>query len=195
MGFLNLRTIRDLVLDRQDPQFKKLEKFLNKLRVDVRTGPGGERSRVKTIRGLEPFAGEFEFTNNEGRTMRVSVRTFFFSLLRFEFFAYSSILINQDYFREAYNIHIGNSRIVGIRLSPKSGRDDIVPLELCSVRPGQLYKRKLPEELTRDMVGFSAVKPQERQRMILQEVSTFSPFYSFVCALTNFGDKFLGQEL
>jgi hypothetical protein len=59
------------------------------------------------------------------------------------------------------------------------------------VRPGQLYKRKLPEELTRDMVGFSAVKPQERQRMILQEVSTFSPFYSFVCALTNFGDKFL----
>ena len=32
MGFLNLRTIRDLVLERQDPQFKKLEKFLNKLR-------------------------------------------------------------------------------------------------------------------------------------------------------------------
>jgi eukaryotic translation initiation factor 2C len=85
MGFLNLRTIRDLVLDRQDPQFKKLEKFLNKLRVDVRTGPGGERSRVKTIRGLEPFAGEFEFTNNEGRTMRVSVRTFFFLFFALNF--------------------------------------------------------------------------------------------------------------
>jgi len=101
----------------------------------------------------------------------------------------------QDYFYEAYNIRISNSRIVGIRLSPKSGRDDIVPLELCSIRPGQLYRRKLPEELTRDMVSFSAVKPQERYRMILQEVGFFFPFYSFVCALTNFRDKFLGQEL
>jgi len=81
MGLLNLRTPRELVLDRQDPKFKKLEKFLNKLRVDVRTGPGGQRSRVKTIRGLEPMAGEFEFTNSEGRTMRVGVRTFFFFFL------------------------------------------------------------------------------------------------------------------
>lgn len=77
MGFLNLRTVRDLVLDRQDANFKKLEKFLNKLRVNVRTGPGGERSRIKTIRGLEPMAGEFEFTNSDNRTMTVAVRTFF----------------------------------------------------------------------------------------------------------------------
>jgi hypothetical protein len=60
MGYLNARTPRELVLDRQEPRFKQLERFFNKIRVDVRTGLRGEHLRVKTIHGLEPMAGEFE---------------------------------------------------------------------------------------------------------------------------------------
>jgi hypothetical protein len=51
---------------------------LKKVRVEVRTGPGGQRSRIKTIRGLEPMAGEFEFTNGEGRPTTVKVGPFYF---------------------------------------------------------------------------------------------------------------------
>ena len=59
-GYPNAHTPRELVLDRQEPRFEQLERFFNKIRVDVRTGPMGEQLRVKTIHGLEPMAGEFE---------------------------------------------------------------------------------------------------------------------------------------
>ena len=49
MGFLNLHTVHNLVLDRQDPNLKKLKMFLNKLWVNVHTGPRGEQSCIKTI--------------------------------------------------------------------------------------------------------------------------------------------------
>jgi len=52
----------------------------------------------------------------------------------------------------------------------------VVPLELCKVIPGQLYKKKLPEELIRDMVRASVVKPQDRRGMIEQEVDAFLSF-------------------
>ncbi|KIM49646.1 hypothetical protein M413DRAFT_113312 [Hebeloma cylindrosporum] len=150
MDFFGARAPRELVMDHQDPRFKRLEKFLNKVRVEVRTGSGGQRSRVKTIRGLEPMAGEFQFTNSNDELLTV-----------------------KDYFQRFYNLRIEHSRIVGIRLSGRSGRDDVVPLELCRVLPGQLYKKKLPEELTKEMVTFSSVRPHDRQRMIQAEALNF----------------------
>ena len=187
MSLIEARTARDLALDSQHPNFKKLEKFLNKVRVVVQTGPGGQRSRIKTIRGLEPMVAEFKFTNSENRTMTVKVRiTFFPSLLCFKFRLFLDFQ-QQDHFHEAYNRTLKHSRIVGIRLSPKSGRDDIVPLELCSILPGQLYRRKLPEDLTGEMVKFSAVKPQERQQLIRAEVSLcFSHLFFCICANKTF---------
>jgi hypothetical protein len=113
---------------------------------------------------------------------------FYFFFLLPSLLAHSLIIVVillQDYFFQTYNLRIEHSRLVGIRLSGKSGQDDIVPLELCRVKPGQLYRKKLPEELTRDMVEFSAVRPQDRQRMIQQAVRFFFsfPFYVFVqCA-------------
>jgi len=80
LGYLNVfaHQPQKLVLERQDPQFKRLERFLNKVRVQVQTGPRGQRSRVKTIRGLEPMAGEFEFINNKNRPTKVKVKIYFF---------------------------------------------------------------------------------------------------------------------
>jgi len=78
--FLGARAPCELVFDSQDPRYKRLEKFLKKVRVKVRTGPGSQWSRIKTMRKLEPMAGEFEFTNGNRRTMTVKVRLFFFSL-------------------------------------------------------------------------------------------------------------------
>lgn len=45
------------------------------------------------------------------------------------------------------------------------GRKDnpaIFPLEVCHVIPGQMYKRKLPASLSKDMVKFATKKPGDR---------------------------------
>ena len=97
-----VRRVRDLVWDRQEPDFKKLETFLNKLRVKVQTGPGGQRSRIKTIRGLEPMAGEFKFTNSDHRPTTVKVRLFSSLPLNM---AYSSILTTGLFSRNVQHPH------------------------------------------------------------------------------------------
>ncbi|KIM35194.1 hypothetical protein M413DRAFT_32663 [Hebeloma cylindrosporum] len=133
--FWGARAPRDLVMDRQ---------------VEVRTGSGRQWSGVKTIRGLEPMVGEFQFTNSNDELMTV-----------------------KDYFLQFYNLRIEHSRIISICLSGRSGCDDVVPLELCRVLPGQLYKKKLPGELTKEMVMFSSVRPHDCQRMIQAKALNF----------------------
>lgn len=54
MDFLNFRNVQDLQLAENHPNYKKLEKFLKKLRIKVLSGTGGKRSR---IRGIVPAGG------------------------------------------------------------------------------------------------------------------------------------------
>lgn len=44
----------------------------------------------------------------------------------------------------------------------------IVPIELCTVIEGQLYKKKLPNHLTADAVRFSTLKPGDRLDRIVR---------------------------
>jgi ribosomal protein L29 len=93
MDFLNFQDVRKLKLSDHDPNFKRLEKFLKKLRIKVRTGVNGSKSRIKTIRGLIPAAGEFIFEKDSEETS-VQVRktpSLYMSLLNFELPSCSNI--------------------------------------------------------------------------------------------------------
>ncbi|PPQ82370.1 hypothetical protein CVT25_008331 [Psilocybe cyanescens] len=137
---IRARDTRDLDLRERDMNFKNLEKFLKGVRMKVKAG----KSRIQTIRGLVPAAGEFTFIKDDTVEMTVA-----------------------SYFQQAYNIRIQYPRIIGVRLtSNKNPRQDIIPLELCEIEHGQLFKRKIPEELTSDMVRFSTMKPHVRLEKI-----------------------------
>jgi len=41
-----------------------------------------------------------------------------------------------------------------------------VPIELCEVSPGQIMRKQLPSDKTKDMVAFSTQKPHERFQTI-----------------------------
>ncbi|KAF8188322.1 argonaute-like protein [Pholiota molesta] len=144
MDFLNFQDVRKLKLSDHDPNFKRLEKFLKKLRIKVRTGVNGSKSRIKTIRGLIPAAGEFIFEKDSEET---SV---------------------QQHFYKAYGIRIEHPGIIGVRLTGKNApHQDVVPAELCEIEYGQLYRQKLPEKFTPEMVQFSTMKPQIRMQKIM----------------------------
>ncbi|KAF8898225.1 ribonuclease H-like domain-containing protein [Gymnopilus junonius] len=144
MSILGFRDVAQLELSPNGPQsryFKLLETHFKKLRCKVRTGSG--RSRTKIIHGLVANAGEYTFSKDD-----------------------QDIPVARHFY-EAHGIKIEHPTIIGVRLTNKNAeRQDIVPLELCEIEPGQLYKKKLPEEYTSDMVKFATQKPFERQKRI-----------------------------
>lgn len=51
--------------------------------------------------------------------------------------------------------------MVGVQVGNKS-MDIIIPAELCTVVEGQIYKKRVPQELTKKVVSFATQKPAER---------------------------------
>lgn len=161
-----MRNVGDLDLQRNNPNFLKLEKFLVGVRVTVKLGASNSRedtSRSKIVRNLVPNAGRFRFSKG-ARDTTVQVE--------FPLFREISIFIIQcqDHFHEAHNIVTRFPQIVGVSFEKKnSDRQNVVPLELCEVEPGQICLR-IPDELRADMVKFSAMKPNARKQRIVEEV-------------------------
>lgn len=175
MDFLGVNNVRQLELMETDANYKKLEKFLKKLRIKVVTGVNGSKSRIKTIRGLVPYGGEYQFLKEDvGETMTVAVSIIIY-LWHTAIFATKYMRPLQEYFDQAYGIRIAHRRIVGISLSGAkgSGTQDVVPMELCNVEPGQLYKHKVPESVTPQMVKFSTMKPFDRLAKIVAGVRIY----------------------
>ena len=98
------------------------------------------RSRTKTIHGFVKRAGEYTF-DKDGQDIQV-----------------------QHYFSEAYGIKMRHPTIFGVKLSKNPKKLDVVPLQFCTIKPGQLYKKKLPEVYTSDMVRFATMKPYQRHK-------------------------------
>lgn len=70
--------------------------------------------------------------------------------------------------------------IIGVSFEKRnSERQNVVPAEFCIVEPGQIC-HKIPDELRSNMVKFSAMKPGDRKRRIVKEVSLLSVFVFFV---------------
>ncbi|KAG6869093.1 hypothetical protein C0993_003413 [Termitomyces sp. T159_Od127] len=140
LNFLGKKDVRALDLDEKSPDFRALQKHLKELQVNTST----TKKRVKIIYGLVPAAGKYIFTKEDRETTV------------------------QEHYRAAHNIVIKWPNIIGVLLSPKkSSSQTVVPAEECVVLPGQLYKKKIPDHLTKAMVDFATVKPDDRLRQIV----------------------------
>jgi len=66
---------------------------------------------------------------------------------------------------------------IGVRVSPRNAPFKvIVPGELCDVLPGQLFKKKLPDVFTGEMVKFAAMRPSDRLDKIKAAVTIWILF-------------------
>ncbi|KAF9486258.1 Piwi-domain-containing protein [Pholiota conissans] len=149
MNFLQTREVRHMRLSEHDPDFKRLEKFLKRLRIKVDDLVNG--STVKTIRGLVPAAGEHFFQEEDG----------------------SFTTVKQHFYR-AYGITLAYPDIVGVRLKSKhSTHPIIIPAELCSIEEGQLLPREESATFTSDMARFSKMKPMVFLEHILAAAAAY----------------------
>ncbi|KAF9072924.1 Piwi domain-containing protein [Rhodocollybia butyracea] len=140
--FLGCGDAARLDLQAHTPDYRRLEQFLNNLKLMVNTP--ASKDRTKSIRGLIPNAGNFAFAK-DGQDMTVAT-----------------------YMKITYNIDIRYKAIVGVRLSPKNADNPtVVPLEICMVLPGQFYKHKIPDRHTKAVVEFSTLKPEQRLDAIM----------------------------
>jgi len=76
-------------------------------------------------------------------------------------------MFTQEYYFKTYNIRLQFPDIIGIELSRGSGKNTVIPAEICFVTPGQRYTRKLPQQMTSAMVDFSKFRPDKRLNMII----------------------------
>ncbi|KAJ7756861.1 argonaute-like protein [Mycena maculata] len=142
LSVLGARSVRDLRLPQErDPNFRKLQAhFKNRL---IKTQTTGDRT--KTIHAIVcgPI-GRYPFTNSDGVPTTIS-----------------------DHFRRAHNIALKYPDSFGVRISGSNAPFAVViPAELCTVLPGQLYKKRLPPAAMDSAVDFATLKPQDRLHVI-----------------------------
>ncbi|KAF9463147.1 Piwi domain-containing protein [Collybia nuda] len=149
------RDVRELAtLDGRNMKFHILKKFLLNVRITVRTIGGGKRPKV--IRDLVPFAGNYEFPKDD-----------------------QTITIN-EYYKQAYGIKLKFPNLPGIQISGKNAPFPIIiPAELCAIIPGQLYKKAIPDHLTKSMVDFATIRPDDRLRQIQHGGGIQSPLTDY----------------
>ncbi|KNZ77926.1 Protein argonaute-2 [Termitomyces sp. J132] len=73
-----------------------------------------------------------------------------------------------DYFRTQANRPLRFPANICVEV----GSGALIPLELCHVPAGQIMKKQIPPEKTKDMVEFSTMKPAERFQSISNGLST-----------------------
>ncbi|KAJ7197185.1 argonaute-like protein [Mycena pura] len=143
LAVLNTKDVRNLgPTNANQEDFRKLAKHLKNRLITTQTSKG----RTKTIRGIVPGpVGRYEFqASGTGPTTTIG-----------------------DHFRRAHNITIKYPETIGVVTSGKGAPFKVVvPLELCQMLPGQLYKKKLPPAATATVVSFAALHPNERRKRI-----------------------------
>ncbi|KAJ7129589.1 Piwi domain-containing protein, partial [Mycena epipterygia] len=125
-----------------DRERLRLQRFISGIRVlTTHAGPGG--SEVQTPRVIKKLstagASALTFQMREGQTMTVS-----------------------DYFQNTQNKPLQFPDVICCEV----GSGALIPLELCVVPPGQLMRKQVPPEKTKDVLDFATKKPAERLRSI-----------------------------
>lgn len=161
LSHLNLKNVREISLPPHDARFRQLEKYLHNVRINTTA----TKTRTKTIRGLIPFAGSFEFVK-DGSTMTVEVSIA--AIWCTTECLLSVMLCVQEYFQLTHNIRLQYPSIIGVRLSHTNAEFPVVvPAELCTVLPEQFFKKRLPNHLTAEVVKFATLKPEQRLEKIM----------------------------
>lgn len=67
-------------------------------------------------------------------------------------------------------------------------------MELCSVPPGQIMRRQVPPEKTKDVLEFATKKPSDRLESIRRGLQA-SPFIQSTATFTYDSPRLLGARL
>lgn len=78
-----------------------------------------------------------------------------------------------EYFYRTYQIRLKYPDLPCVHVG-KPEKNMFLPLELCSIVPGQRYSRKLDEEQTAAMIKITCVKPQDRMNRITKGINELS---------------------
>lgn len=125
---------------------RNLQKFLSGCRVDTESA-GGKKLRRTITKISKEGADRIRF-DMDGRQISVA-----------------------DYFRTQRNRPLQYPQLPCIEAGTKGG---LIPMELCTVLPGQIMRKELPSDKTADMVAFSTKKPQERLSSIIDGLSVLN---------------------
>lgn len=71
MEVCGFRNVRELTMDANHPKYHILRKFLQKVRIYVRTIGAGRRPKM--VYDIIPNAGKYEFTMEDGSTINITV--------------------------------------------------------------------------------------------------------------------------
>ncbi|KAG2107272.1 Piwi-domain-containing protein [Suillus discolor] len=143
---LNIRgNARALSFKKHSKEWNILSQFFRNVLVEIKLP---KKTVTKKIVGLVEAAGRFPFTQEQedGSSLPTTV---------------------EEYYHKTYNIRLAFPDIIGIELSRGSGKNTVIPAELCTVAAGQRYNRKLPQNMTSMMVDFSKFRPEKRLEMIV----------------------------
>ncbi|KZT41885.1 Piwi-domain-containing protein [Sistotremastrum suecicum HHB10207 ss-3] len=149
--FEGIRNPRDLA--HLSPRCQSaLSKFLQGVKIQVTHLGTNPANKMGTIQDIVPEGSQFVF-EKDGNEMTV-----------------------QNYYHAVYDIQIQHPNIIAVHL--QSGA--VVPIELCVVVPGQMFRGQLPQESRPKMLAFSSDGPERRLRSIMEAGNIFkydtSPF-------------------
>ncbi|KAJ7641742.1 argonaute-like protein [Roridomyces roridus] len=121
-----------------DRQRVPLQRFISGIRVIIKRidSSGAEVQTPRVIRKLSTVgASELMFQLRDGGSMSVA-----------------------EYFRTTQNRPLLYPKMICCEV----GTGALIPLELCTVLPGQLMRKQMPPEKTREMLSFASKPPSER---------------------------------
>ncbi|KAJ6539414.1 argonaute-like protein [Mycena capillaripes] len=124
-----------------DRERLRLQRFISGIRVlTTHAGPNGEVQTPRVIKKLSTAgASSLTFQMREGQTMTVA-----------------------DYFQSTQNKPLQFPDVICCEV----GSGALIPLELCVVPPGQLMRKQVPPEKTKDVLDFATKKPLDRLKSI-----------------------------
>ncbi|KAJ7047297.1 argonaute-like protein [Mycena alexandri] len=126
-----------------DRERLRLQRFISGIRVlTTHAGPNGEVQQTpRVIKKLSTAgASSLTFQMREGQTMTVA-----------------------EYFQSTQNKPLQFPDVICAEV----GSGALIPLELCMVPPGQLMRKQVPPEKTKDVLDFATKKPGDRLRSIV----------------------------
>ncbi|KDQ64588.1 hypothetical protein JAAARDRAFT_116696 [Jaapia argillacea MUCL 33604] len=115
----------------------RLQRFITGIRViTVSADPTAVSRTPRVIKKLSSAgASDLTFTMREGGSLTVA-----------------------DYFRRTQNRPLQYPGVLCVEV----GSGALIPLELCRVPPGQIMRKQVPPEKTKDVLDFATKKPQDR---------------------------------
>ncbi|OBZ76133.1 Protein argonaute-2 [Grifola frondosa] len=133
-----------------DRERVRLQRFLHGVRITVRLpGEGDQTGRAgRVIRGLSTAGADALVFQREGQQITVA-----------------------EYFRTVRNCTLRFPQILCVAVCWLWRRAN--PMEVCEIPPGQIMRKQLPPEKTKDVLDFSTKRPQDRLTSIHNALGAF----------------------